>query len=86
MPKGVLNNLGSGPARCPSDMISVSPPPDRGVADPGARTFRHRPDRSLDQRGPLTRPELSVRAGPVDAAVERTDVLGGLIHECRRAA
>jgi hypothetical protein len=28
MPKGLLNNLGSGPARCPSDMIvGVTPHP-----------------------------------------------------------
>jgi putative transposase len=51
-----------------------------------AHDNRHRPHRSLHQETPMARPEVRVRGGPGDTAVERTDVLGGLIHQYRRAA
>jgi transposase InsO family protein len=46
-----------------------------------------RPHRSLDLRPPrpATRPTL-VEPGTIESSVERVDVLGGLIHEYRRAA
>jgi hypothetical protein len=42
--------------------------------------------RSLDQRPPVARLERTEVAGPGDTDIERADVLGGLIHEYRRAA
>jgi putative transposase len=45
----------------------------------------HRPHRSLDQRPPLAAPGFT-RGRDLGAAVERTDVLGGLIHQYRQAA
>ena len=56
------------------------------LAEYEAHYNRHRPHRSLNQDAPMARPEISVRGRPGDTAVERTDVLGGLIHEYRRAA
>jgi putative transposase len=45
----------------------------------------HRPHRSLDQRSPLADAAPIPHHG-LSAAVQRTDVLGGLIHDYRRAA
>jgi putative transposase len=45
----------------------------------------HRPHRSRDQRPPMADAELS-RACDPSGAIERTDILGGLIHEYRQAA
>jgi putative transposase len=45
----------------------------------------HRPHRSLDQRAPLADAEVIPRPKS-SSAVQRTDVLGGLIHEYRQAA
>ena len=49
-------------------------------------THYNEPHRSLDQRPPQARLERREVAGPGDTDIERTDVLGGLIHEYRRAA
>jgi putative transposase len=54
----------------------------RVLAEYGAHYNEHGPHRSLDQRCPSARPTLAVQA---DASIERTDVLGGLIHGYRRA-
>jgi putative transposase len=45
-----------------------------------------RPHRSLDLDVPTPVPVASVTTLPSAARVERVDVLGGLIHEYRRAA
>src|SRR4029453_17268592 len=45
-----------------------------------------RPHRSLDLQVPTPRPIATVTALPSTRRVERVDVLGGLIHEYRRAA
>jgi putative transposase len=45
----------------------------------------HRPRRSLDQRPPLPGAGL-IRGQDTSLAVQRTDILGGLIHEYRQAA
>ena len=45
----------------------------------------HRPHRSLDQRPPLAGKTL-IRDQDPREGVERTDVLGGMIHEYRQAA
>jgi putative transposase len=47
----------------------------------------HRPHRSLGQRPPDA-PSSSVDliAMPIDARIERKEILGGLIYEYRRAA
>ncbi len=45
----------------------------------------HRPHRSLDQRPPLAGAVL-IHGRDSILAVERTDILGGLIHEYRQAA
>jgi hypothetical protein len=45
-----------------------------------------RPHRSLDLAVPTPAPVASVTALPSAGQVERVDVLGGLIHEYRRAA
>ena len=45
-----------------------------------------RPHRALDLQPPNpARPVTTVGSAPVPAAVQRVDVLGGLIHEYRRA-
>jgi len=50
--------------------------------------YQARPHRSLDLHLPIPAPAASASPGPVRPAgpVERADVLGGLIHEYRRAA
>jgi hypothetical protein len=45
-----------------------------------------RPHRSLDLDVPTPAPVASVTTLPSAGRVERVDVLGGLIHEYRRAA
>jgi hypothetical protein len=45
-----------------------------------------RPHRSLDLDAPTPAPIASVTALPSVGTVERVEVLGGLIHEYRRAA
>jgi hypothetical protein len=46
-----------------------------------------RPHRALDLQPPLPARTLTVVGGPAaTSAVDRVDVLGGLIHEYRRAA
>src|SRR2546430_13106164 len=46
-----------------------------------------RPHRSLDLQSPRRTPRLTlVESGTVESPVQRVDVLGGLIHEYRRAA
>jgi putative transposase len=45
----------------------------------------HRPHRSLEQRPPLAG-TAPIRGHHASVAVERTDILGGLIHEYRQAA
>ena len=45
-----------------------------------------RPHRSLDLQTPVPAPTATVTALPAAGRVERVDVLGGLIHEYRRAA
>jgi putative transposase len=45
----------------------------------------HRPHRSLDQRPPLPA-AVFIRGEDTSLAVQRTDILGGLIHEYRQAA
>jgi hypothetical protein len=46
-----------------------------------------RPHRSLDLQPPSPiRPLTLLKSSPASTAVQRVDVLGGLIHEYRRAA
>jgi hypothetical protein len=45
-----------------------------------------RPHRSLDLQPPRPTRLTLVEPGPVESSVQRVDVLGGLIHEYRRAA
>jgi putative transposase len=45
-----------------------------------------RPHRSLDLQPPRPAPRLTLVDGTVGAPVQRVDVLGGVIHEYRRAA
>ena len=45
----------------------------------------HRPHRSLGQRPPLPGAVL-IRGQDPSLAVQRTDILGGVIHEYRQAA
>jgi putative transposase len=45
-----------------------------------------RPHRGIDLEVPVLSPVATVTAPPVAGRVERVDVLGGLIHEYRRAA
>ena len=51
------------------------------------RYNQHRPHRSLNQHSPLGTPDRPVSAADLDTRrVERTDILGGLIHEYRLVA
>jgi putative transposase len=45
-----------------------------------------RPHRGIDLDVPMPTPMATVTTLPVAGRVERVDVLGGLIHEYRRAA
>ena len=45
-----------------------------------------RPHRGLDLEVPMPAPGTTVTALPTGGQVERVDVLGGVIHEYRRAA
>jgi hypothetical protein len=54
------------------------------LAEYEAHYNENRPHRTLDQR-PMPQSELTA-TGRIDAAVERTDILGGLIHEYRPAS
>ena len=55
------------------------------LADYEIHYNQHRPHRSLDQRPPLG--DAETVPGPcLSSAVQRTDMLGGLIHEYRHAA
>ena len=55
------------------------------LADYEAHYNGHRPHRSLDQRPPLGGTAITRSEDP-SVAVQRTDILGGLIHEYRHAA
>jgi hypothetical protein len=45
-----------------------------------------RPHRGIDLQTPVPAPNATVTTLPLAGSVERVDVLGGLIHEYRRAA
>jgi transposase InsO family protein len=47
---------------------------------------QHRPHRALSLEAPDPPTELSVAAKDRQGKVHRRDLLGGLLHECRRAA
>jgi putative transposase len=55
------------------------------LAEYEAHYNSHRPHRSLDQRPPLPSADL-IRGQDTSLAIQRTDILGGLIHEYRQAA
>lgn len=55
------------------------------LAEYAAHYNGHRPHRSLDQRPPLPGAVL-IRGQDPSLATQRTDILGGLIHEYRQAA